>query len=126
MTQKAKLGLNLCNVADGEATLSTQISGLIVTGCSTFMGKYLERQFGVAPSKANMLIGGIMVPMVRTESLTLISLLLLCSPFAGRDRDYARRIHDPPLPDELRPHSAVLCGSNRLLPTPLAYVLHLL
>lgn len=27
------------------------------------MSKYLERQFGVAPSKANMLIGGIMVPM---------------------------------------------------------------
>jgi hypothetical protein len=27
------------------------------------MSKYLERQFGVAPSKANMLIGSIMVPM---------------------------------------------------------------
>lgn len=27
------------------------------------MSKYLERQFGVAPSKANMLIGAIMVPM---------------------------------------------------------------
>ncbi|KAI1723390.1 organic anion transporter polypeptide (OATP) family domain-containing protein [Ditylenchus destructor] len=27
------------------------------------MSKYLERQFGVAPSKANMLIGAVMVPM---------------------------------------------------------------
>lgn len=32
-------------------------SGLIITGASTFMSKYLERQFSVAPSKANMLIG---------------------------------------------------------------------
>lgn len=39
------------------------ITGLIVTGCSTFMSKYLERQFGVSPSKANMLIGSVMVPM---------------------------------------------------------------
>lgn len=31
--------------------------GLIVTGCSTFMSKYLERQFGVAPSKATMFMG---------------------------------------------------------------------
>ncbi|CAD5233443.1 unnamed protein product [Bursaphelenchus xylophilus] len=44
-------------------TLGMAVDGLIITGVSTFMSKYLERQFGVAPSKANMLIGCIMVPM---------------------------------------------------------------
>ncbi|KAI6240712.1 Solute carrier organic anion transporter family member [Aphelenchoides fujianensis] len=44
-------------------SLSMAVDGLIITGASTFMSKYLERQFGVAPSKANMLIGAIMVPM---------------------------------------------------------------
>jgi organic anion transporter 4A len=44
-------------------TVGMAIDGLIITGASTFMSKYLERQFGVAPSKANMLIGAIMVPM---------------------------------------------------------------
>ncbi|KAI6231989.1 Solute carrier organic anion transporter family member [Aphelenchoides besseyi] len=44
-------------------SLSMAVDGLIITGASTFMSKYLERQFGVAPSKANMLIGMIMVPM---------------------------------------------------------------
>uniref|UniRef100_A0AC34RHL5 Solute carrier organic anion transporter family member n=1 Tax=Panagrolaimus sp. JU765 TaxID=591449 RepID=A0AC34RHL5_9BILA len=44
-------------------TTGMAVDGLIITGVSTFMSKYLERQFGVAPSKANMLIGGIMVPM---------------------------------------------------------------
>ncbi|KHN74701.1 Solute carrier organic anion transporter family member 4C1 [Toxocara canis] len=44
-------------------TLAMAVDGLIVTGASTFMSKYLERQFSVAPSKANMLIGCIMVPM---------------------------------------------------------------
>lgn len=38
-------------------TLGIAIDGLIVTGASTFMAKYLERQFNVAPSKANLLIG---------------------------------------------------------------------
>ncbi|MFH4976664.1 hypothetical protein AB6A40_003373 [Gnathostoma spinigerum] len=44
-------------------TLSMAVDGLIITGASTFMSKYLERQFSVPPSKANMLIGCIMVPM---------------------------------------------------------------
>uniref|UniRef100_A0A915AIU1 Solute carrier organic anion transporter family member n=2 Tax=Parascaris univalens TaxID=6257 RepID=A0A915AIU1_PARUN len=44
-------------------TLAMAVDGLIITGASTFMSKYLERQFSVAPSKANMLIGCIMVPM---------------------------------------------------------------
>lgn len=44
-------------------TLAMAVDGLIITGASTFMSKYLERQFSVAPSKANMLIGSIMVPM---------------------------------------------------------------
>jgi len=44
-------------------TIGMAVDGLIITGASTFMSKYLERQFGVAPSKANMLIGAIMVPM---------------------------------------------------------------
>ncbi|VDN60463.1 unnamed protein product [Dracunculus medinensis] len=44
-------------------TIGMAVDGLIITGASTFMSKYLERQFSVAPSKANMLIGCIMVPM---------------------------------------------------------------
>ncbi|TKR73690.1 hypothetical protein L596_020973 [Steinernema carpocapsae] len=44
-------------------TLAMAVDGLIIAGASTFMSKYLERQFGVAPSKANMLIGCVMVPM---------------------------------------------------------------
>ncbi|CAJ0959416.1 unnamed protein product, partial [Mesorhabditis belari] len=44
-------------------TLAMAIDGLVVTGASSFMSKYLERQFNVAPSKANVLIGCIMVPM---------------------------------------------------------------
>ncbi|KAI3421311.1 hypothetical protein GPALN_014930 [Globodera pallida] len=44
-------------------TLGMSIDGLIVTGCSTFMSKYLERQFGVAPSKATLFMGAVMVPM---------------------------------------------------------------
>ncbi|CAJ0583631.1 unnamed protein product, partial [Mesorhabditis spiculigera] len=44
-------------------TLAMGIDGLVVTGASSFMPKYLERQFNVAPSKANVLIGSIMVPM---------------------------------------------------------------
>ncbi|CAB3400992.1 unnamed protein product [Caenorhabditis bovis] len=44
-------------------TLAMAIDSLVVTGASSFMSKYLERQFGVAPSKANVLIGSIMVPM---------------------------------------------------------------
>ncbi|MCP9264893.1 Solute carrier organic anion transporter family member [Dirofilaria immitis] len=44
-------------------TFAMAIDGFIITGASTFMSKYLERQFSVAPSKANMLIGCIMVPM---------------------------------------------------------------
>jgi hypothetical protein len=52
---------SLCHLK--RLKLSHANLGLIVTGASTFMSKYLERQFGVAPSKANMLIGAIMVPM---------------------------------------------------------------
>ncbi|VBB26707.1 unnamed protein product [Acanthocheilonema viteae] len=44
-------------------TFAMAVDGFIITGASTFMSKYLERQFNVAPSKANMLIGCIMVPM---------------------------------------------------------------
>ncbi|EJD76399.1 organic anion transporter [Loa loa] len=44
-------------------TFAMAVDGFIITGASTFMSKYLERQFSVAPSKANMLIGCIMVPM---------------------------------------------------------------
>ncbi|GMR30135.1 hypothetical protein PMAYCL1PPCAC_00330, partial [Pristionchus mayeri] len=44
-------------------TLAVAVDGLVVTGASSFMSKYLERQFSVAPSKANVLIGCIMVPM---------------------------------------------------------------
>ncbi|VDP12890.1 unnamed protein product [Onchocerca flexuosa] len=44
-------------------TFTMAVDGFIITGASTFMSKYLERQFSVAPSKANMLIGCIMVPM---------------------------------------------------------------
>ncbi|PAV55622.1 hypothetical protein WR25_09946 [Diploscapter pachys] len=44
-------------------TLAMAIDSLVVTGASSFMSKYLERQFSVAPSKANVLIGCIMVPM---------------------------------------------------------------
>uniref|UniRef100_A0A7E4UYT0 Solute carrier organic anion transporter family member n=1 Tax=Panagrellus redivivus TaxID=6233 RepID=A0A7E4UYT0_PANRE len=55
---------NRCGAkCSGWATMAVIHTGLIITGASTFMSKYLERQFGVAPSKANMLIGGIMVPM---------------------------------------------------------------
>uniref|UniRef100_A0A914VA58 Solute carrier organic anion transporter family member n=1 Tax=Plectus sambesii TaxID=2011161 RepID=A0A914VA58_9BILA len=44
-------------------TLGMAVDGLIIAGASTFMSKYLERQFNVAPSRANVLIGCIMVPM---------------------------------------------------------------
>uniref|UniRef100_A0A0N5ABZ2 Solute carrier organic anion transporter family member n=1 Tax=Syphacia muris TaxID=451379 RepID=A0A0N5ABZ2_9BILA len=53
----------LCSSSYMLITLAMAVDGLIITGASTFMSKYLERQFSVAPSKANMLIGGIMVPM---------------------------------------------------------------
>lgn len=38
-------------------TVAMAIDSLVVTGASGFMSKYLERQFSVAPSKANVLIG---------------------------------------------------------------------
>ncbi|VDM74459.1 unnamed protein product [Strongylus vulgaris] len=44
-------------------TLAMAIDSLIVTGTSSFMSKYLERQFSVPPSNSNFLIGCIMVPM---------------------------------------------------------------
>ncbi|CAI5456009.1 unnamed protein product [Caenorhabditis angaria] len=44
-------------------TIAMAVDSLVVTGASSFMSKYLERQFSVAPSKANVLIGCIMVPM---------------------------------------------------------------
>uniref|UniRef100_A0A0K0FEW5 Solute carrier organic anion transporter family member n=1 Tax=Strongyloides venezuelensis TaxID=75913 RepID=A0A0K0FEW5_STRVS len=44
-------------------TLAMAVDGMVIAGASTFMSKYLEGQFSVAPSKANMLIGVIMVPM---------------------------------------------------------------
>lgn len=44
-------------------TFGMSICGLIVAGCSTFMSTYLERQFGVAPSKATLFMGAVMVPM---------------------------------------------------------------
>ncbi|CAO4384955.1 unnamed protein product [Caenorhabditis nigoni] len=44
-------------------TLAMAIDSLVVTGASSFMSKYLERQFSVRPSKANLLIGCVMVPM---------------------------------------------------------------
>uniref|UniRef100_A0A8R1DZ66 Solute carrier organic anion transporter family member n=1 Tax=Caenorhabditis japonica TaxID=281687 RepID=A0A8R1DZ66_CAEJA len=44
-------------------TCAMAIDSLVVTGSSSFMSKYLERQFSVKPSKANLLIGCVMVPM---------------------------------------------------------------
>ncbi|CAD6187233.1 unnamed protein product [Caenorhabditis auriculariae] len=44
-------------------TFAMAVDSLAVTGASSFMSKYLERQFSVASSKANMLIGCVMVPM---------------------------------------------------------------
>ncbi|VDO35279.1 unnamed protein product, partial [Haemonchus placei] len=49
-------------------TLAMAIDSLVVTGASSFMSKYLERQFNVPPSSFNMqllfkFIGCIMVPM---------------------------------------------------------------
>lgn len=38
-------------------TLSASFEGLLITGLSTFMAKYLERQFNVHTSRANLLIG---------------------------------------------------------------------
>ncbi|KAK6760121.1 hypothetical protein RB195_021581 [Necator americanus] len=44
-------------------TLALAIDSLVVTGASSFMSKYLERQFNVPPSNSSFLIGCIMVPM---------------------------------------------------------------
>ncbi|VDO90583.1 unnamed protein product [Heligmosomoides polygyrus] len=44
-------------------TLAMAIDSLVVTGASSFMSKYLERQFNVPPSRSSFLIGCIMVPM---------------------------------------------------------------
>ncbi|KAK6059975.1 sodium-independent organic anion transporter, partial [Cooperia oncophora] len=44
-------------------TLAIAIDSLVVTGTSSFMSKYLERQFNVPPSRSSLLIGCIMVPM---------------------------------------------------------------
>lgn len=53
----------LCSSSYMLITLAMAVDSLIITGASTFMSKYLERQFSVPPSKANMVIGCIMVPM---------------------------------------------------------------
>uniref|UniRef100_A0AC35TXY8 Solute carrier organic anion transporter family member n=1 Tax=Rhabditophanes sp. KR3021 TaxID=114890 RepID=A0AC35TXY8_9BILA len=50
-------------------TLAMAVDGMVIAGASTFMSKYLEGQFSVAPSKANMLIGCIMVPMAGLGTL---------------------------------------------------------
>ncbi|KAK6009011.1 sodium-independent organic anion transporter [Ostertagia ostertagi] len=44
-------------------TLAMAIDSLVVTGASSFMSKYLERQFNVPPSRSSLLIGCVMVPM---------------------------------------------------------------
>ncbi|KHJ85994.1 organic Anion Transporter Polypeptide family protein, partial [Oesophagostomum dentatum] len=44
-------------------TLAMAIDSLVVTGASSFMSKYLERQFSVPPSNSSFLIGCVMVPM---------------------------------------------------------------
>jgi sodium-independent organic anion transporter len=44
-------------------TLAASVDGLLVTGFSTFMTKYLERQFNMRTSRSVMIIGSIMVPV---------------------------------------------------------------
>ncbi|KRY89697.1 Solute carrier organic anion transporter family member 4A1 [Trichinella pseudospiralis] len=50
-------------------TLAASIAGLLISGFSGFMAKYLERQFNVGSSKANLIIGCIMVPFAGAGTL---------------------------------------------------------
>uniref|UniRef100_A0A158PJS0 Solute carrier organic anion transporter family member n=1 Tax=Angiostrongylus costaricensis TaxID=334426 RepID=A0A158PJS0_ANGCS len=59
---------NPCNVLtlfffSHFSVMNMDLSGLVITGASSFMSKYLERQFNVPPSRSSLLIGCIMVPM---------------------------------------------------------------
>lgn len=53
-------------------TLAAAVEGLLITGLSGFMAKYLERQFNVASSRANMLIGISSIPYVLTPDIFII------------------------------------------------------
>lgn len=61
-------------ISTEEIIFKTLFSGFIITGASTFMSKYLERQFSVAPSKANMLIGEFIIPPCETNFRQILDL----------------------------------------------------
>ncbi len=85
------------------------------------MSKYLERQFGVAPSKANLLIG-------RALSLlpsTAISFRLHHGSDGGRGHD-VQRVHRATLSFELRENVEVLHRIADDRPGPVTDVPHLL
>uniref|UniRef100_A0A5S6R1R0 Solute carrier organic anion transporter family member n=1 Tax=Trichuris muris TaxID=70415 RepID=A0A5S6R1R0_TRIMR len=50
-------------------TLAASFAGLLISGFSGFTAKYLERQFSVPSSKANLIIGCIMVPFAGVGTL---------------------------------------------------------
>ncbi|VDO97030.1 unnamed protein product [Soboliphyme baturini] len=51
-------------------TLAAAADSLLITGFSGFMAKYLERQFNVRSSRANVLIGFILVPFAGLGTMT--------------------------------------------------------
>lgn len=60
-----------CDASMIFVIVCAKFTGFIVTGASTFMSKYLERQFSVAPSKANMLIGIVVIYIEKIRSCNL-------------------------------------------------------